>query len=348
MLISMDADTDAADALPPKMAVVVGDWRKLTWAHALIERAWKRGKFEPNWILGHDDSVYCVQHDGTRIVSGSRDRTVRVWDARTHKPIRTLRVHDGSVLCLQYDATGSNLITGSSDTSLAVWNLQRGSLKRRLRGHTDAVLDVRLVDEGGLAASCSKDRSIRIWRLDKGDIVATMEGHSGVVNAISVSAPHLASASVDHTLKLWDLATASALRDFTGHEASLFCVHMTPDGHTILSGSRDCSVRVWDVRSGFNSGDCVRTLLGHENLVRTLAMDHVRGRCVSGSYDKSIKVWDLGMGKVVVDVQKAHPAWVYQVQVDATKIVSAGQEGKVVVWDFSGGVGDEHVDPTQA
>src|SRR5712691_10361032 len=63
----------------------------------------------------------------------------------------------------------------------------------------------------------------------------------------------------------------------------------------IVSGSSDCTIKVWDA----TTGECLRTLVGHDSLVRALALDPASGRLVSASYDKVVKVWDVRTGRVV-------------------------------------------------
>jgi F-box and WD-40 domain protein 1/11 len=94
-------------------------------------------------LAGHMDSVYCLEFDAYKIVTGSRDRTIKVWSLRTGKLKSTLRGHEGSVLCLKFDASGF-MVSGSSDRRILVWDLARGEVRKVLTGHQGGVLDLRV------------------------------------------------------------------------------------------------------------------------------------------------------------------------------------------------------------
>ena len=85
----------------------------------------------------------------------------------------------------------------------------------------------------------------------------------------------------------------------------------------IVSGSNDCKIKVWDA----NTGTCLRTLTGHDYLVRALSFDPRSGRLVSGSYDKTVKVWDLHSGKMVREFRGCHASHIFDVKFDHCRIV---------------------------
>lgn len=94
-------------------------------------------------LSGHLDSVYCLEFDAYKIVTGSRDKTIKIWSLRTGKLRSTLRGHEGSVLCLKFDASGF-MVSGSSDRRILVWDLTRGEVRKVLTGHQGGVLDLRV------------------------------------------------------------------------------------------------------------------------------------------------------------------------------------------------------------
>lgn len=106
------------------------------------------------------NSVYCLEFDQHKIVTGSRDRTIRVWSVATGKHLATLRGHEGSVLCLKFDRSSRSsssssgfMVSGSSDRQILVWDLNQLKNESNVRpraaltGHTGGVLDLKLNDK---------------------------------------------------------------------------------------------------------------------------------------------------------------------------------------------------------
>ena len=295
-------------SLPPLLSYRVLDWRKLCHDRKALQNRW--GSLPTKTKLkGHDDSVYCVQFDDVKIVTGSRDRTIKIWDARTLECIRTLRGHSLSVLCLQYN--DKLMVSGSSDNTIIVWDMQTYEVLGRLYGHTFGVLDVCFDDK--YIISCSKDTTIRVWDLQKLALIGVIRGHRSPVNAVQMHKGQVVSASGDGFVKLWDIATRECIRVFEGHQRGLACVQF--DGETIVSGSNDKTIRIWDAATG----ECRRILEGHTNLVRALHVE--KNKIVSGSYDCSVRVWDMTTGECTLNLNSGHASWVFDVQFSCSRII---------------------------
>ncbi|KAG2176049.1 hypothetical protein INT44_000528 [Umbelopsis vinacea] len=311
--------------LPPHKDAYI-DYIDLYRRRLDLKQRWRKGQVETRYLEGHEDSVYCLQFDNEKIISGSRDKKIKVWNSRTYQCMHTLQGHTASVLCLRYH--GNMLVSGSSDTSVRVWNLDTMELSMQLNGHTSGVLDVCFNDE--YIISCSKDTTIRVWDRFTGEPVATLNGHRGPVNSVQVHGDQLVSAAGDGLVKLWDLKKLALKRDFVGHTRGLACVQF--DGKRILSGSNDKKIKVWDAKTG----ECTMTLEGHEDLVRTLSFNE--DMIVSGSYDQTIRVWDIHTGHCMLSFQTGHPGWVFSTAFSATRIISTSQDSKIMCMDFSSGL----------
>ncbi|RDX52609.1 WD40 repeat-like protein [Lentinus brumalis] len=309
-------------------------------------------------ISGHGDSVYCLEFDSSRIITGSRDRTIKVWSLKTGKCLATFAGHRGSVLCLKFDrdwdilddaATDIDgtaprkgfMVSGSSDCTVCVWDLWAlptpsgepritAEVKAVLPAHSGGVLDLRI--DSRWIVSCSKDALIRVWDRETLSLHCTLRGHEGPVNAVGLQGNRVVSASGDGKMILWDVLTGARVRTFDGHDRGLACIEFKED--MIVSGSNDCKIKVWDA----NTGACLRTLTGHDFLVRALSFDPHSGRLVSGSYDKTVKVWDLRTGKMVREFRGCHASHIFDVKFDHCRIVSTSHDRKIVVLDFSEGL----------
>ncbi|KAK0717731.1 WD40-repeat-containing domain protein [Lasiosphaeria miniovina] len=362
------------------------DWREMYRAKSELDKRWKKGKAEEVYLNGHTDSIYCLQFDESKIITGSRDRTIRVWDLHTFacklvigppevvndgsfallydengnpvhyatvpdllrttdgQPRNLIRAHHStpalyappihhkaSILCLQYD--DRILVTGSSDSTCIVYNIHSGYRPiRRLKHHNAAVLD--LVFDDKHIVTCSKDISICVWDRATGNLLKQLRGHTGPVNAVQMRGNTIVSCSGDFRVKLWNIDTGKNIREFLGHNKGLACSQFSEDGRYVASAGNDKVIRIWDA----NTGECVHEMKAHDNLVRSLHVDSVSGRLISGSYDSDIKVWDMESGEALLDFPKWHSSWVLSAKSDYRRIISSGQDPKILILDFGAGV----------
>ncbi len=354
------------------------DWQKMYLVRRQIDKRWAEGRAAAIYLNGHKDSVYCVQFDEHKIITGSRDRTIRVWDTHTFQCIRKIgppsqvsssaALSDTSTLyppgAFYIQNTSSMdpsagfalddyhdasilclqfdediMVTGSSDHTAIVWSIRENYKPiSRLRGHTAGVLDV-CIDEQYIV-TCSKDTTICVWDRDSGELIKKLTGHRGPVNAVQMRGNLLASASGDGMAKLWNLTDGLCVKEFSSKDRGLACVEFSEDGRSILAGGNDQVIYEYDT----NTGDLVRELVGHKGLVRSLHLDSGNNRVVSGSYDMSVKVWngrrgrDTGDGGLKINFQGWTTSWMLAAKSDYRKIVCTSQDGRVVIMDFGYGL----------
>ncbi|KAI0383003.1 WD40 repeat-like protein [Hypomontagnella monticulosa] len=350
------------------------DWLKIYKAREELDQRWKIGKkARAVYLNGHMDSVYCQQFDENKVITGSRDKTIRIWDMHTlqcrliigppdvvndtsllfdaagdpthyalytdnRQTVSSVPVtvsfpihHSASILCLQYD--DDILVTGSSDSTCIVYSVRSGYRPvRRLEFHTAAVLDLAFDDK--YIVTCSKDCSIVVWDRATFTVVKQLNGHTGPVNAVQLRGNTLVSCSGDFTVKLWNIDSGKVIRDFTGHTKGLACSQFSDDGRFVASAGSDKVIRIWDA----NTGECLREIQAHESLVRSLHIDSASGRLVSGSYDTDIKVFDMETGVQTLDFPGWHASWVLSAKCDYRRIVSTGQDAKILIMDFGADV----------
>ena len=157
-----------------------------------LKRAWMAGQAHVRTFEGHSGGISCVQFDGQRIVSGSHDKTIKVWNVKTNSPwsVMTLAGHSGEVRCLHLE--GNRLVSGSTDLTIKVWDLSTTSswssiaCRVTMVGHTDTVRCVQMDQARDLVISGSYDTSLKLWELKTGNCVRSLRGHQGPVLAIQV------------------------------------------------------------------------------------------------------------------------------------------------------------------
>jgi len=157
-----------------------------------------------------------------------------------------------------------------------------------------------------------------------------LRGHSGPVNAVQMRGNTIVSCSGDFRVKLWNIDTGKNIREFSGHTKGLACSQFSDDSKFIASAGNDKVIRIWDA----NTGECLKKITAHEELVRSLHIDSISGRLISGSYDKDIKVFDIESGRSLLEFPKWHSSWVLGAKSDYRRIISTGQDPKILIMDF--------------
>jgi WD40 repeat protein len=270
-------------------------------------------------------NAVAVLPDG-RIVSGSADRTLRVWDVESGASVATLHGHQGPVGAVAVLADG-RIVSGARDNTLRVWSLESGTCTATFEGHKQRVNAVAVLADGRIV-SASLDNSLRVWDVESGTTLAILEGHLNSVNAVAVLADgRIVSASSDKSLRVWDLESGRCVATLVGHQDRVNAVAVLGDGR-IVSASTDNTVRVWNVESG----STVAILTGHRLSVLAVAVLDDR-RIVTGSIDLVVRVWDVESGQSVATLVGHQDAVSALAVLADGRIVSSCWDGTVRVWD---------------
>ncbi|EIW74387.1 WD40 repeat-like protein, partial [Coniophora puteana RWD-64-598 SS2] len=308
-------------------------------------------------LEGHSGPTSSVAFspDGKHVVSGSDDRTIRVWDVATGVCVlEPLEGHSELVNSVAFSPDGKHIVSGSDDETIRVWNAATGvCVLGPLEGHNSLVKSVAFSPDGKHIVSGSNDQTIRIWSATIGEyVLGPLEGHSGWVHSVAFSpdGKHIVSGSHDKTIKVWDAAIGeSMLKSLEGHSGPVRSVAFSPDGKHVVSGSWDKTIRVWDAATG----ECVlEPLEGHNSSVKSVAFSpdgkHIVSgsddktirlvnsvafspdgkHIVSGSDDRTIRVWSTATGECALGPLKGHSGGVHSVAFspDGKHIVSGSYD----------------------
>ncbi len=254
-------------------------------------------------LRDHSSEVWSVawSPDGKYIASGSKDETVRVWDAATGKLLRTLEGHTDSVNAVAWSPDSKYIASGSSDKTVRVWDAATGKLLRTLEGHNWSVLSVAWSPDGKYIASGSSDEIVRVWDATTGSLLRTLEGHKNWVSSVAWSpdGTKIASGSLDETVKVWNVTTDRLLMTLKNHTDCVNAVAWSPDSKYIASGSSDYAVRVWNA----TTGKLLRTLEGHTAYVSSVTWSPDGKYIASGSGDNTVRVWNAATGILLMPLE---------------------------------------------
>ena len=223
----------------------------------------------PKTLKGHSGAVTSVAYspDGTRIVSGSCDKTLRVWDTMSGTPIgNPLQGHNNTVRSLAYSPDGTRIISASGD--IWIWDALLGTPVGQLQGDVAPARCIAYSPEGTRIVSGHKHGRIQIWgAVSHKPIGKPLHGHLGSVYSVAFSLDniHLVSGSIDNTVQLWDVVSGAPIgQPLQGHSDVVNSVAFPPDGTRIISASVDKTIRIWDA-----SGEPAIGSTGHGSLVFT-------------------------------------------------------------------------------
>ncbi|KZT51139.1 WD40 repeat-like protein [Calocera cornea HHB12733] len=295
-------------------------------------------------LSGHTGGVTSIAFspDGRRIVSGSWDHTLRLWNADTGAAMREpLTGHDRQVTSVAFSPDGRRIVSGSWENTLRLWNADTGAaIDEPLTGHTDGVLSVALSPDSRRIVSGSGDGTLRLWNADTGAAMGEpLTGHDSEVTSVAFSPDgrRIVSGSWDHTLRLWNADTGAAIGEpLTGHTGEVASVAFSPDGRRIVSGSWDHTLRLWNADTGAAIGE---PLTGHTGEVYSVAFSPDGRRIVSGSSDHTLRLWNADTGAAIGEPLTGHTGEVYSVAFspDGRRIVSGSGDGTLRLWNADTG-----------
>jgi F-box/WD-40 domain protein 7 len=311
---------------PPKTNL----WKQLYLTKRRIEYNWREGKLKPiKELRGHDEHVVtCLQFYGNRIVSGSDDCTLKIWNATTGQCMQTLVGHTGGVWCSEFN--GSVIVSGSTDRMLRVWDPMTGQCLHTLHGHTSTVRCMAM--SGNTVVSGSRDASLRLWDLTTGKCTGILSGHVAAVRCVQFDGKKVVSGAYDFLVKVWDPKTHACLHTLQGHTNRVYSLQF--DGSHIVSGSLDTYIRVWNA----DTGQCVHTLSGHRSL--TSGMELRNNVLVSGNADSTVRIWNILSGQCLhtLEGSHCHDSAVTSLQFTEKFIVTSSDDGTVKLWDLKTGL----------
>ncbi|KAK8253820.1 WD repeat-containing protein pop1 [Phyllosticta capitalensis] len=339
-------------------------FKSLYQRHHLIRKSWMDIHAKPKHIAfrAHQRHVVtCLQFDTDKILTGSDDTNINVYDTKTGQLRNRLIGHEGGVWALQY--WGNTLVSGSTDRSVRVWDIERGMCLQVFQGHTSTVRCLVILQpteigtdadgkpivmpERPLIITGSRDSNLRVWKLPSLDdpsifqtgapandrenpyFIRALTGHHHSVRAIAAHGDTLVSGSYDTSVRVWKISTGEVLHRLNGHTQKVYSVVLDHERNRCISGSMDNLVKVWSLETGA----CLFNLEGHTSLVGLLDLSHER--LVSAAADSTLRIWDPENGQCKATLT-AHTGAITCFQHDSQKVIS-GSDRTLKMWNVKTG-----------
>jgi WD40 repeat protein/serine/threonine protein kinase len=311
-------------------------------------------------LHGHRSPIESVAFsaDGRRMITGSQDKTAKVWDTETGRELLTLTGHTEAVAAAVFSPDGHRIVTASWDDTAKIWDAATGQELLTLSSPSAALPPSRsssapsttpsLPHSNSPPASSSPSPTLppapslsppttpaAVITPSGWPLIPSRNHTASLMSAAySRDGRRIVTGGWDHTARLWDAATGRELLIFKGHTAPILAVAFAPDGRRVATASVDMTARIWDVETGHE----LRTLKMHTSWVSSVAFAPDGWRIVTGSWDHTARVWDAANGRELLVLQ-GHTAELGSVAFspDGRRIATGGDDETARMWDAEDG-----------
>ncbi len=344
--------------------------RRKTLPNALIL------SLQTSWVTSQTMGL-AFAPNGRTLASANADRTINLWEVESGRLLRTLPGQTNWINRVVWSPDGRTLASFSYDKAIWLWDVEQGRHRTALLGHTCHITGVAFTPDSSRILSSSADCTLRVWDVQSGQCVRVIAGYAVSLYDIdwSPDGTHLVSGGTDGLVTIWDVSGGTPPRELHEHSWVVWKVGWSPDGRFLASSGWDAALCLWDPISGV----CIRrfedsslALLlqcpamdrgNEENLtllpafpseansnraIPNMSGDLILGMAWSldgtllagGTYLQGMRVWDVsapslrwaGLPHLIgfLDV-----AW----SPDGTRLVGAGDDGSVYLWEGTDGIG---------
>ena len=187
-----------------------------------------------------------LSHNGKILVSGSADKTVKIWELSSKNEPFTISAFSSAITALAISPNDDIVAIASLDNNIRLRRLEDGKLIASIP--TDSsIACLSFSGDGKLLAAGGFNHNITLWELTTRQLMNTLTGHQELISSVQFTPDHqhLISASWDGTLKYWDIAQSEVLENIGSHQDAILAMDLSRDGRTLVTGGADQRIGIW-------------------------------------------------------------------------------------------------------
>jgi len=250
-------------------------------------------------LVGHSLGISDVawSADSQFIATASDDKTINLYDRPNGEIIHTFEGHTDVAMCVDFNMSRNVLASASFDKTVRIWDIGQRRCIHRIQAHSDSIVSSNFNIDGNLLVTAGFDGYVRVWDVDTGNCRNSFLISDALTPVCfarwSPNGRYILVGSFDGTWKLLNHETGKVARSYCGHEFNSYCIFaaffLSTDQKSIISGSADNTVCVWDL----SSKELLQKLEGHRDVVVAVAAHPTQNVIASGALDndKTIKLW---------------------------------------------------------
>ncbi|KAK8954061.1 Protein SUPPRESSOR OF PHYA-105 1 [Platanthera zijinensis] len=294
-------------------------------------------------LKGHTRPIRAINSDRCKVVSGSDDQSVIVWDKQTCQLLEELKGHASSVSCVRM-LSGERVLTAAHDGAVKMWDVRTDTCVATVGRCSSAVLCMEYDDSTGILAAAGRDIATNVWDIRAGRQMQKLLGHTKWIRSIRMVGDIILTGSDDWTARLWSVSRGTCDAVLACHAGSILCVEYSPSDKGIITGSADGLVKIWENEEGVR---CVKNVTAHSSSILSVdAGEHWLG---IGAADNSMSLFyrpQERLGGFSTPGSKI-PGWqLYRTpqksvavvrhvasDLDRKRMCSGGRNGVIRLWD---------------
>ncbi|KAG2750670.1 hypothetical protein P692DRAFT_20831547, partial [Suillus brevipes Sb2] len=278
--------------------------------------------------------VVAVFPDRRRMITGSFDKTLRLWDLETGVVLKKMEGHSSEVRALAVSRDGQMIVSGDAGGEIIVWHGETGELlTKRIKAHSRGIYSVDFSPDGTVLATGSGDCMTKFWCTKSWQMQGEPIKGYGFCIRYSPSGELLAIATYEN-IQIYNPGTRERVASFKAHTDLNMSLAWTPDGTRLLSGGDhgDPTIREWDPLAWKQVG---LPWEGHTGRIWAIAVHPAGTLVASASWDKHVRLWRLSDQQNIGIFQHSSPLRSVTFSVDGSwHILSGGEDKKISKWEL--------------